>query len=908
MRELKDRQLENSIFIDYGHILSFDETLASVIAEEYARYEPFLKRAIQEVMKDLAADDLLLTGTASPNTSPEDQENRDYFVAFYGMPATLKVRDLKMAQVGALVAINGTVTRTSEVRPELMYGYFTCKECNTPTGAIEQQFKYTEPSSCSNQSCPNRIKWQLDIARSRFVDWQRVRVQENADEIPAGSMPRSVDVILRHAAVDKARAGDKCTFVGSLVVVPDVGQLYKQGQVSTAVSRPAGRGNNAGNNEGITGLRGLGVKDLTYRTAFLAQTVSRSDGRFRAEEESTPEAEAAADLTDEQKDAFRAMAKSGRIYSDLVTSLAPTIHGHTDIKKGLLLMLMGGVHKRTPEGIKLRGDINVCIVGDPSTAKSQFLKYTVKFQPRAVYTSGKASSAAGLTASVVKDPDTGEFTIEAGALMLADNSICCIDEFDKMDPTDQVAIHEAMEQQTISITKAGIQATLNARTSILAAANPIFGRYDKTKTLRQNVSISPPIMSRFDLFFVVVDEPDEVTDELIARHIVSVHQKRGEAFRHPHATEGEDTLQDDKGTLYTMDVLQGYVKYARTIHPRLTPAAQEAIRRTYCRLRMDDSVGASRSSYRITVRQLESLIRLSEALARVHLDTEIKRRYVMEAYSLLKKSIIHVEANDITLEDDDDDEGGPAVPPNEEMHRKIQTPDRMERNDTDPNGSSSSSSTTLLSSGSSRRIRSTLVPPPSMLQEEEEDEETNNNNNKAHRQPQSSSTTSTSLPIVTSTTVNPATIATATTTTQQYPSSSSSVITADKYDRMRRAFILRLEQFETAVMDQAIDQARIARGGAPIMPTDIRIKPEEKAMSINGLINWYLEQQESRGFVPDFKIVKQERKLAKKVLHRLITRDFVLMYAIDYEALPEGEKVPEEDRLVYVNPDYQGRE
>lgn len=509
----------------------------------------------------------------------------------------LAVRHIRGEQLGHFITIRAIATRVSDVKPIMQVGAFTCDRCGSEIFQPVSDKAYNPLTVCPSADCKkNQAKGQLTASSraSKFQAFQEVKVQELAEQVPIGQIPRSLSVLCYGTLVRQVNPGDVVDISGIFLPTPYTGfQAMKAGLLTD------------------TYIEAHHI--VQHKKAYSEMTVDPQLVR--------------------RIDQYR---QSGQVYELLAKSIAPEIYGHLDVKKALLLLLIGGVSKEMGDGMKIRGDLNICLMGDPGVAKSQLLKYISKVAPRGVYTSGRGSSGVGLTAAVMRDPVTDEMVLEGGALVLADNGICAIDEFDKMDENDRTAIHEVMEQQTISISKAGISTTLNARTSILAAANPLYGRYNPRISPVENINLPAALLSRFDVLFLLLDTPSRDTDAQLAKHVSYVHMHS----RHPEA--------DEEAVVFTPHEVRSYVARARTFRPVVPARVSEYMVKTYVKMR-DGSQRAERRGEQFThttPRTLLGVVRLAQALARLRFSNEVIQDDVDEALRLVEASKQSLEAED----------------------------------------------------------------------------------------------------------------------------------------------------------------------------------------------------------------------------------------------------------------------
>jgi replicative DNA helicase Mcm len=515
-------------------------------------------------------------------------------------PAERSLRQINSEVITKMTSVSGMVVRASEVKPLAKELTYKCLDKHISKFTLLDGMSLDKAVKCQSPKCPY-TNLAIVAEESRFIDFQIVRLQELPEDLPPGQLPHYVNVSMKQDLVDYARPGDRIILTGIVRIEQERVSGVKQSE--SALYRLRMDGNN------IEFIGGRGIKG-TRRTE---------------REEISP---------DEQK-IIRTLSKNPDIYDRLIASFAPHIRGHELFKEAILLLIVGSTQRALSDGSKVRGDINVFLVGDPGTAKSEMLKFCARIAPRGLYTSGRGSTAAGLTAAVVRDA-SGIFMLEAGAVVLGDQGLVCIDEFDKMRPEDRSALHEVMEQQSASIAKGGIVATLNARTSILAAANPMFGKYDPFKNLTENVNLPIPLLTRFDLVFVVRDIPHEEKDRQIAQHILS-----------QHGTSGTDTT-----SLIDVDILTKYLAYAKQNDPVLTKEAENKIMEFYLKMRSVEGEDKEKM-ITITPRQLEGLIRLSTARARILLKNQVEEddadRAIYLFNEMLKNAGIDVNTGKIDI-------------------------------------------------------------------------------------------------------------------------------------------------------------------------------------------------------------------------------------------------------------------
>ena len=513
----------------------------------------------------------------------------------------LAVRQVRGEHLGHLITIRGITTRVSDVKPSVHVNAYSCDRCGHEIFQPVTTKQFTPMVECTSEDCQaNNAKGQLFLSTraSKFLPFQEVKIQEMADQVPVGHIPRQLTVHCHGALARQINPGDVVDIAGIFLPTPYTGfKAIKAGLLTDTYLE----------------AQYVHQHKKAYDNMVLAPTTIRR-------------------MTD--------LEQSGQLYEYLSRSIAPEIFGHLDVKKALLLQLIGGVTKEMGDGMRIRGDINVCLVGDPGVAKSQLLKYITKVAPRGVYTTGRGSSGVGLTAAVMRDPVTDEMVLEGGALVLADNGTCCIDEFDKMDDSDRTAIHEVMEQQTISISKAGITTSLNARTSILAAANPLYGRYNPRISPVENFNLPAALLSRFDVLFLILDTPSRDADEELARHVTHVHIHNA----HPEPQGGQ---------IFSPNEVRQWVARARSFRPVVSKQVSDYLVGAYVRLRQQqkrDEAGKKTFTH-TSPRTLLGVLRLSQALARLRFADEVITDDVDEALRL-------IEVSKASLYDDNRDRRG----------------------------------------------------------------------------------------------------------------------------------------------------------------------------------------------------------------------------------------------------------
>ncbi|RWS14280.1 DNA replication licensing factor mcm7-like isoform X1 [Dinothrombium tinctorium] len=596
---------EVDLTVDVDDLLAFNEELAHNVLNNTKRYTalfadsvmdllPSFKMTNSQVIKDtldVYIEHRVLVEQRNEGFSEEDllrkypPELMRRFEIYFKAPSTQKavsVREIKASNLGKLVTIKGIVTRCTEVKPMVVIATYTCDQCGCETYQPVNSYSFMPLIKCESAECKvNKSGGRLYMQTrgSRFVKFQELKVQEHSDQVPIGNIPRSITIMAKGEQTRKALPGDHVCITG--IFLPALKTGFKQ-------------------------LIG-GLLSETFLEAHRIIKMNKTEDDELGENALT------------QEEAKR--LNEDNFYLKLAASIAPEIYGHEDLKKALLLLLVGGVDN-TPYGMKIRGAINICLMGDPGVAKSQLLGFIDRLATRSQYTNGRGSSGVGLTAAVMKDQITGEFVLEGGALVLADQGICCIDEFDKMMDSDRTAIHEVMEQQTISIAKAGILTTLNARVSILAAANPTYGRYNPKKSVEQNVQLPAALLSRFDLIWLIQDKPNKENDHRLAQHIVYVHQ---------HSSEPPNDIKP-----LDMKLMRRYIALCKQKSPIVPEYLTDHIVNAYIEMRKE-----ARNNKDMTftsARTLLAILRLSTALARLRLSDAVEKDDVNEAIRLIEMS------------------------------------------------------------------------------------------------------------------------------------------------------------------------------------------------------------------------------------------------------------------------------